>query len=194
MHEGCSCNGGTYEDREENHQPQLDIPENFERLRQFVVLVADSRLVDGHMLQQHHLFRLGQEACLHWSIWQEKECNEADDNSDQSKDDEHDLPTRESWVFDLLEAIGHDASDNLAHTEAGIPDTKSRRLLGFGVPLSTNEDEARCDGSFKDTQEYPRCQQSDIVVRSCSAGSRDSPQNHVRSKPFRDRDTLKDYR
>lgn len=77
-----SCSSGTYEDCKENHQPQLDVPENLERLGQFVVLVADSRLVDGYMLQQHDFFRLGQEACLHWSIWQEKEGDEADANSD----------------------------------------------------------------------------------------------------------------
>lgn len=121
------------------------------------MLVADSRLVDGYMLQQHDFFRLGQEARFHRSIWQEKECDEADDDSDQSKDDEHDLPTRESRIFDLLEAIGHDASDDLTHTEAGIPDTKSRRLLGFGVPLTADENEARCDGSFEDAEKYPRC-------------------------------------
>lgn len=157
------------------------------------MLVADSSLIDGYMLQQHDFLGLGQEACRHRSIWQEKERDETDDDGDQAEDNEHDFPSRISRIFDLLETIGYDASNDLTHAEAGIPNTESRRCLGFGVPLVADEDKARCNGSFEDAQEYPRCQQGSIIMCSCSASSRNAPQNHVRSKPFGDRGTLKYY-
>ena len=57
----------------------------------------------------------------------------------------------------MLKSKTNKSSNNLTQSQSAVPNGEARSLLGFGVPLGTNEHEARGDGCFEDAQEDAGC-------------------------------------
>lgn len=95
-------------------------------------------------------------------------------------------------MLHVLEAEGDDASNDLAYAEAAVPETESGGLLGLGVPLTTDEHEAGCDGCFKDAEEDARDEQGVIVEGGGGAGRGNAPEEDVGGEPFGHRDLLEE--
>jgi hypothetical protein len=60
--------GGSYQDCQDDHEPDLDVHEDLEDVGQLEVVVLDTGLVNGDVLQEGDLLGLGEELGLHGRI------------------------------------------------------------------------------------------------------------------------------
>lgn len=157
-------------------------------------MIDHAGLVACHMLQKSDLLRLGDPLGRHWVFWQEHVGRNADNDSAESQDDKHDPPIcyGNCAVANELEAEGSECADNLTNSYAAVPDAEPQGLLLPGVPLTANEDQARPNGSFEDTEEDSRDQESVVIVYSCYGSGRNAPQEYISGQPLGGRDFAED--
>lgn len=92
----------------------------------------------------------------------------------------------------MLEAVGSSTSKDLAKPKAEVPEGKSRGLLRLCVPLAADQQKRGANGGFEDANENSRDQQGLVVVRGCTACSRNTPESDVESEPFSSGDLLEE--
>lgn len=112
---GTKREGGTYEDTEYHHEPDLDVKDDLLDVGPLEVVILNTGLVDGDMVEQGGLLGFCEPFRLHGRIRQDEEGCGADDASDDAQDDKHDLPSSESGVINMLESIRDEPSDDLTY-------------------------------------------------------------------------------
>lgn len=126
----------TYEDGDQEHDPDLRIEQNLLKLGPLEGVVLNTGLIDRHMLKQGTLLSLSQELRSHWGIWQDAHSRYADKHRHQSEDDEHNLPALKRSIWsDMLETERHESTNDLTESETAVPDRETRCLLRLGIPL-----------------------------------------------------------
>ncbi len=69
----------------------MGIAKSFEKLRRFEGLILNARSIVSQSDDGNCLLSVTQSRG-HWIVWQKKQQQNADCNSDKAKDEEHDLP------------------------------------------------------------------------------------------------------
>lgn len=146
------------------------------------------------MLQKSDLLQLRDPLRRHRILRQEDVRRNADNDSADPQDDKHDPPIcyGNCIVANKLEAEGSECADDLTNSYAAVPDAEPQGLLLPRVPLTANENQARSNGSFEDTEEDPRDQESVVIVYSCYGSSRNPPQEYIGRQPLGGRDFAED--
>ena len=148
----------TYEDSDQKHDPDLRIKQNLLELAPLKAMILDTSLVHTHMLKKRPLFHLRQPLSLHRRIRQYQHHNHAHQTRNESQHNEHYLPALQIGIWaNMLKSKTNKPPDNLTQSQSAVPNGEARSLLGFGVPLGTNEHEAGSDGCFEDAKEDAGC-------------------------------------
>jgi len=119
----------THQDSDQDHQPDLNIAQEFTKVRQLEVWVGNTSQVTAHMSQQLSLFVVGQPFRLHRCIRNHEECGNSDEDRQNTHEDEHDSPSGQCFSANLLKAIWNDSSEDLSDSQTAVPERESRRLF-----------------------------------------------------------------
>ena len=87
---------GSYQDCQDNHEPDLDVHEDLENVGQLEVVVLDTGLVNGDVPQEGDLLGLGEECGRHGRIGQYEVRRDTNQARDDAEDNEHQLPSLEA--------------------------------------------------------------------------------------------------
>lgn len=152
------------------------------------MLIFNACLVDADVFQQCNLLAIRQPRRLHGRVRDEEERNCTNSNSDAAEDDKHGPPPgergRRRTRDDVLEAIGHEAADDLAEAEPEVPEREPGRLLRLCVPLTADQQEGRPDGRLEDAEKDAADEQGLVVVRRRATRRHHSPERDVGSEPL----------
>jgi len=182
----------TYKNDGKEEQIELGVHEGLEDLLGSELPVLDTGLVDADVLEELNLFLAAQPPSLHGGIGKEEEGPETDGDGQATEHHEHDPPARERGVLaDVLEAVRHGATNDLAETETEIPEGEAGSRLGLGVPLAADEEQRGRNGSFEDTKEHTGDEESLVIVGGGTGSGGDTPKDNIAAEPLCGRDLLK---
>ncbi len=184
-----------YQDDRENQEVDLRVAERLQDLLGAELAIVDAGHVDRDVLEQRDLLVVAQPAGLHGGVGEEEHGAGADQYGQAAQHDEHDPPAGEGVAgSDMLEAPGHETTEDLADTETQVPEGEAGSLLRLGVPSAADEEQGRANRGLEDTEEHTGRQQGGIAGSGSTASGCDAPEQHVTAEPLGRRNLLQQIR
>lgn len=175
----------TNQDNRKQKEPQLGVDEGLENLLGTELAALDTSLVDTDVLKKSNLFRVGQPLRLHGGVWEEEDYGDTNGDGNTAEDNEHGAPASQTTAgSDMLEAIGHGATEDLTEAETHVPEGEAGSLLGLGVPLAANEHERGTNGGLEDAEKDAGDEEGAVIGGSGAAGRGNTPEGDVNTEPL----------
>lgn len=90
----------------------------------------------------------------------------------------------------MLKSIGSQGTDDGARARSEVPNSNAKRLLSLLVPHTTDQNQARRNGGFKDSKQDTDSNEGSVVLAGAIHRDTDTPTGDLDSKVFGSREAL----
>lgn len=181
-----------YEEEHKGQEVHLGVSEEVDDLRGAELGVGYAGLVGRDVLEESALLGVGHPWGLHRAVRDAKVDEATDDDGDAAENDEHDAPIGDGGVGDVLKTEGGEGTQDLAQTDAAVPQSEAGGLFGLGVPLTADDHEAGTDCGLKDTEEDTGDEETSVVTSGSDDSGGHAPEDSVDAEPSARRDLVED--
>ena len=173
-----------------NEEPGLWVFERLLDLGGLDGLVLNTGLLVTHALHSNDSLLWVQEVGGHWAVWQEEPHSDTPNAGSSTDDHELVLPWRQI-ALDLADGVKEKGSYERTHSDGGVPDSVTHRLLARPVPHGGDEGESWCNTGLGESKEETLNHQSWVVLDGDSADGDTSPQEDDSCNVLAQRETLR---